>query len=170
MAESNHYELFTDYITNMKFDNISIHHWILFQQPNWVSGTSSRFIGTQKCNWILFEPGVSVASKKKKATEKETEEVTGAVTEEESSEMEVSVDGEALNVGHNYTECCQQYNVSSACWGFCNLKSILDGTTGQDADLCEPDFPNIVKCMAGNHLSPFFLFFSITLFSDKFQF
>jgi hypothetical protein len=33
--------------------------------------------------------------------------------------------------------------------GFCNLKNILDGTTGQDPEQCEADFPSIVKCMAG---------------------
>ena len=70
---------------------------------------------------------------------------------EESTVAEVSLEEEETSkVGHNYTECCQQRNVSSACWGFCTLKDILDGTPGQNADLCEPDFPDIVKCMAGN--------------------
>jgi hypothetical protein len=52
-------------------------------------------------------------------------------------------------IAHNYTECCINYNVTTACMGFCNLKNILDGTTGQDPEQCEADFPSIVKCMAG---------------------
>ncbi len=34
-------------------------------------------------------------------------------------------------VEHDYTACCKAANVSLACHGFCNLKNILDGTTGQ---------------------------------------
>lgn len=50
---------------------------------------------------------------------------------------------------HNYTECCIALNVSYSCLGFCNIQSILDGTTGQDPEHCESDFQSIVKCMAG---------------------
>lgn len=50
---------------------------------------------------------------------------------------------------HNYTDCCVVRNVSSSCLGFCNIQNILDGTTGQDPENCEPDFKSIVKCMAG---------------------
>ncbi|XP_060866861.1 Ig-like and fibronectin type-III domain-containing protein 1 [Metopolophium dirhodum] len=55
---------------------------------------------------------------------------------------------------HNYTDCCVARNVSSGCLGFCNIQSILDGTTGQDPENCEPDFKSIVKCMADgrNHV------------------
>jgi len=50
---------------------------------------------------------------------------------------------------HNYTDCCVARNVSLGCLGFCNIQSILDGSTGQDPENCEPDFKSIVKCMAG---------------------
>ncbi|KAI4456941.1 titin [Holotrichia oblita] len=55
---------------------------------------------------------------------------------------------------HNYTECCQNRNVSLNCLGFCNIQSILEGSTGQDPEHCENDFPSIVKCMADgrNHV------------------
>ncbi|CAH1112848.1 unnamed protein product [Psylliodes chrysocephalus] len=55
---------------------------------------------------------------------------------------------------HNYTDCCITKNVSSACLGFCNIQSILEGTTGQDPEQCESDFPSIVSCMADgrNHV------------------
>lgn len=50
---------------------------------------------------------------------------------------------------HNYTDCCVALKVSTPCLGFCNIQSILDGTTGQDPENCEADFPAIVRCMAG---------------------
>lgn len=50
---------------------------------------------------------------------------------------------------HNYTDCCVASNVTSTCLGFCNIQSILEGNTGQDPENCETDFPEIVKCMAG---------------------
>ncbi|XP_049803084.1 Ig-like and fibronectin type-III domain-containing protein 1 isoform X1 [Schistocerca nitens] len=55
---------------------------------------------------------------------------------------------------HNYTDCCASSNVSAACFGFCNIQSILDGNTGQDPEHCEADFPAIVRCMADgrNHV------------------
>ncbi|XP_023310369.1 Ig-like and fibronectin type-III domain-containing protein 1 isoform X2 [Anoplophora glabripennis] len=55
---------------------------------------------------------------------------------------------------HNYTDCCMGKNVSSVCLGFCNIQSILEGTTGQDPEQCETDFPAIVNCMADgrNHI------------------
>ena len=42
----------------------------------------------------------------------------------------------------------QASNVSLGCQSFCNLKSILDGSTGIDPASCETDFPSIVSCMA----------------------
>nr|CAD7400362.1 unnamed protein product [Timema poppensis] len=55
---------------------------------------------------------------------------------------------------HNYTDCCVSSNVSSNCFGFCNIQSILEGNTGKDPENCEADFPAIVKCMADgrNHI------------------
>lgn len=55
---------------------------------------------------------------------------------------------------HNYTDCCIALNVSTSCLGFCNIQSILDGTTGQDPEHCESDFQAIVRCMADgrNHV------------------
>ncbi|KDR18237.1 Ig-like and fibronectin type-III domain-containing protein 1 [Zootermopsis nevadensis] len=55
---------------------------------------------------------------------------------------------------HNYTDCCVNSNVSSSCFGFCNIQSILEGNTGQDPENCEKDFPAIVRCMADgrNHV------------------
>lgn len=55
---------------------------------------------------------------------------------------------------HNYTDCCNSRNVSQACLGFCNIQSILEGSTGQDPENCETDFPSIVRCMADgrNHV------------------
>lgn len=59
-----------------------------------------------------------------------------------------------LGRNHNYTDCCISNNVSSSCFGFCNIQSILEGNTGQDPENCEKDFPAIVKCMADgrNHV------------------
>ncbi|XP_037904934.1 Ig-like and fibronectin type-III domain-containing protein 1 isoform X1 [Hermetia illucens] len=55
---------------------------------------------------------------------------------------------------HDFTECCEQNNVTAQCIGFCNVHNILDGTTGIEPEACEKDFPNIVKCMADgrNHV------------------
>lgn len=59
-----------------------------------------------------------------------------------------------LGRNHNYTDCCISSNVSSSCFGFCNIQSILEGNTGQDPEHCEKDFPVIVRCMADgrNHV------------------
>lgn len=58
-------------------------------------------------------------------------------------------------VTHDYTECCESFNVSSKCLGFCTIHNILDGTTGIEPESCENDFPNIIKCMADgrNHMN-----------------
>lgn len=56
---------------------------------------------------------------------------------------------ESSQMNHNYSACCSNSNVTTACLGFCHLKNILDGTTDQDPEQCEADFPAIVKCMAG---------------------
>lgn len=55
---------------------------------------------------------------------------------------------------HDFTECCERANISSECMGFCNVHNILDGTTGIDPEVCERDFPAIVRCMADgrNHV------------------
>lgn len=55
---------------------------------------------------------------------------------------------------HDFTDCCQSLNVSEKCLGFCAVHNIMDGTTGIEPDLCENDFPRIVRCMADgrNHL------------------
>lgn len=58
------------------------------------------------------------------------------------------------SITHDFTDCCQSLNVSTQCIGFCTIHNILDGTTGTEPEMCEKDFPNIVKCMADgrNHL------------------
>ena len=61
-----------------------------------------------------------------------------------------------LERNHNYTDCCISNNVSSSCFGFCNIQSILEGNTGQDPENCEKDFPAIVKCMAGESSHGYF--------------
>ncbi|XP_064105777.1 Ig-like and fibronectin type-III domain-containing protein 1 isoform X2 [Macrobrachium nipponense] len=60
----------------------------------------------------------------------------------------------ALRSNHNYTDCCQQNGVIPACWGFCAIHNILEGTTGIEPEACEKHFPNIVQCMADfrNHI------------------
>lgn len=57
-------------------------------------------------------------------------------------------------VRHDYTECCVSLNVTSKCLGFCTIHNIMDGTTGIEPEMCEKDFPKIVRCMADgrNHL------------------
>ncbi|CAH2043160.1 unnamed protein product, partial [Iphiclides podalirius] len=59
----------------------------------------------------------------------------------------------SVALAHNYTDCCLSANVSAACLGFCSIQTILEGT-GQDPEICQPDFPAIVKCMADgrNHV------------------
>lgn len=55
---------------------------------------------------------------------------------------------------HDFTKCCEAANVTTQCLGFCTIHNIMDGTTGVEPDICEDDFPRIVKCMADgrNHL------------------
>lgn len=57
-------------------------------------------------------------------------------------------------ITHDFTECCQSFNVSTKCLGFCTVHNILDGTTGVEPEACENDFPSIIKCMADgrNHM------------------
>lgn len=68
--------------------------------------------------------------------------------------MPIAEEPTTPSVTHDYTDCCQSLNVSTKCLGFCTVHNILDGTTGIEPELCETDFPNIVKCMADgrNHL------------------
>lgn len=57
-------------------------------------------------------------------------------------------------ITHDFTECCESFNVSTKCLGFCTIHNILDGTTGVEPEACENDFPSIIKCMADgrNHM------------------
>lgn len=57
-------------------------------------------------------------------------------------------------MSHDFTDCCEAHNVTQECVGFCNVHNIIDGTTGIEPEVCEKDFPNIVKCMADgrNHI------------------
>lgn len=61
---------------------------------------------------------------------------------------------ETVEYVHDFTDCCKALNVSSKCLGFCTIHNIIDGTAGVEPDICESDFPRIVKCMADgrNHL------------------
>ena len=34
-------------------------------------------------------------------------------------------------ITHDYKDCCMERNVTKKCFGFCNIKNILDGDTGQ---------------------------------------
>lgn len=57
-------------------------------------------------------------------------------------------------ITHDYTDCCESFNVTSKCMGFCTIHNIMDGTTGVEPEACENDFPSIIKCMADgrNHV------------------
>jgi DB module len=57
-------------------------------------------------------------------------------------------------ITHDFTDCCESFNVSTKCLGFCTIHNILDGTTGVEPEACENDFPSIIKCMADgrNHM------------------
>lgn len=59
-----------------------------------------------------------------------------------------------LRSSHNYTQCCRDSGVISACLGFCSIHNILEGETGIEPEACETHFPYIVKCMADmrNHV------------------
>ncbi len=80
------------------------------------------------------------------------------VTEDALELSPPNIDSEYQNfpptVTHDYTECCESFNVSSKCLGFCTIHNILDGTTGIDPEACENEFPSIIKCMADgrNHM------------------
>lgn len=70
----------------------------------------------------------------------------GEVTTRDS--LEVWGYSTASPIEHDFSLCCSAANVSLSCQGFCNLKSIMDGSTGVDPTDCEDDFPAIVNCMA----------------------
>lgn len=57
-------------------------------------------------------------------------------------------------ITHDFTDCCESFNVSTKCMGFCTIHNILDGTTGVEPEACETEFPSIIKCMADgrNHM------------------
>jgi hypothetical protein len=65
-----------------------------------------------------------------------------------------SLDASIASITHDFTDCCISQNVTSKCMGFCTIHNILDGTTGIEPEMCEKDFPQIVKCMADgrNHV------------------
>nr|XP_022900341.1 Ig-like and fibronectin type-III domain-containing protein 2 [Onthophagus taurus] len=77
--------------------------------------------------------------------------VTSAISEGSFDDLKPPV---FSSLNHNYTDCCLSKNVTVNCLGFCNIQSILEGSTGQDPEHCEIDFPSIVKCMADgrNHV------------------
>lgn len=52
-------------------------------------------------------------------------------------------------IDHDYTDCCRTRKVPSKCLGFCNVKNILEATTGRNPADCEDHFQDIVMCMAG---------------------
>ncbi|XP_037031427.1 Ig-like and fibronectin type-III domain-containing protein 2 isoform X3 [Bradysia coprophila] len=72
----------------------------------------------------------------------------------DSSTTDAPEESTMPSITHDFTDCCQALNVSTQCIGFCTIHNILDGTTGTEPEMCEKDFPNIVKCMADgrNHL------------------
>lgn len=87
------------------------------------------------------------------ATSKSFTSKTGATTiSTPSSDVDDKIESEEYV--HDFTDCCVSLNVSSKCLGFCTIHNIIDGTAGVDPDVCETDFPRIVKCMADgrNHL------------------
>ena len=79
-------------------------------------------------------------------------------------------------INHNYTQCCIDESVPNECLGFCSIKNILEGTTGNKVNewnkmsymfmyfilqisgihptKCDPHFKQIVHCMADgrNHV------------------
>lgn len=73
---------------------------------------------------------------------------TTAATTSGSDAMSVWGYSTERPVEHDYTACCKSGNVSLACHAFCNLRNILDGTTGVSPTDCESDFPVIAECMA----------------------
>lgn len=87
------------------------------------------------------------------ATSKSITSKTGS-TSISTSSSDVDDKIESDEYVHDFTDCCKSLNVSSKCSGFCTIHNIIDGTAGVDPDVCEADFPRIVKCMADgrNHL------------------
>ena len=82
--------------------------------------------------------------------------IEATTSKEEATSMSPTdyQDPDSAMITHDFSPCCRSYNVSEACSGFCVLHNILDGTTGNEPEMCEKDFPNIVKCMADgrNHV------------------
>jgi DB module/Fibronectin type III domain len=84
--------------------------------------------------------------------------VTDKKDSEDLSPPKIDSDSEYHNFPptaiHDYTDCCESFNVSTKCLGFCTIHNIMDGTTGVEPEACENDFPNIIKCMADgrNHM------------------
>lgn len=71
-----------------------------------------------------------------------------------NSESESEYQNFPRTATHDYTDCCESFNVSSKCLSFCTIHNILEGTTEVEPEACENDFPNIIKCMVDgrNHL------------------
>lgn len=91
-----------------------------------------------------------LAVKRVNATSKSIPPKTGTSTP--ASDIDDKLDPD--DYVHDFTDCCKSLNVSSKCLGFCTIHNIIDGTAGVEPDVCEADFPRIVKCMADgrNHL------------------
>ena len=103
------------------------------------------------------------------AVSSDLSEVPGATSESGEAATKDSIDvwnySTERPINHDYSDCCSAKNVSKSCVGFCNIKNILEGTTGEIWSLqtdhnimmlcagtsptqCETDFPQIVSCMA----------------------
>lgn len=97
-------------------------------------------------------PIKSFHSLKVKALSKATAPKSGSNSTSSTSEADDPI--ELDEYVHDFTDCCKSMNVSSKCLGFCTIHNIIDGTAGVEPDICETDFPQIVKCMADgrNHL------------------
>lgn len=81
-----------------------------------------------------------------------TMEDTNSETNTSSADNPNAVVGSSIP--HDFSQCCDNYNVSNKCMGFCSIQNIIDGNTGIEPEACEVDFPNIVNCMADgrNHV------------------
>ena len=56
--------------------------------------------------------------------------------DEDSSDTRDSIDvwnySTERPINHDYSDCCLQRNVTKKCLGFCNIKNILEGSTGRN--------------------------------------
>lgn len=146
----------------------SINRWIVIHRLkvsiHWKVSTSLRMIPSIKnlvylvqCDVIFLSIFLcssflvkAINSTSKSATTPKTMGLTPTST------LSPDVDDklEADEYVHDFTGCCRSLNVTDKCLGFCTIHNIIDGTAGVEPDVCEADFPRIVKCMADgrNHL------------------